>query len=198
LSQSAAILRVMDRAGQQLSPNEHDVILGSLLGDGSMRRKRNALLEINHCAAQKDYVDWKYDRLRRLVATPPKARATNGGRIAYRFVTLSLPCLTPYHTAFYATGRKVVPELELSPLALAVWFMDDGSRSRSSVYLNTQQFVRQDQERLIHALTALGVKSTLNRDKSYERIRIRTKSIGRFVSLIAPHMLPVMLYKLPH
>src|ERR1700686_623729 len=185
------MLNVMSALGVDLTADEHDVILGSLLGDGSMRRKRNALLEVNHSVAQRDYVDWKYHCLRRLVATPPKARANNGRRVAYRFVTLSLPCLTPYHTAFYVSGRKAVPEINLSPLALATWFMDDGSRSRRSAYLNTQQFALSDQERLILALAGVGVIATLNRDKSYQRIRIRANSIARFVSLIAPYVLPL-------
>jgi hypothetical protein len=42
--------------------------------------------------------------------------------------------------------------LELAPLTLAVWFMDDGSRSRNAVYLNTQQFAMTDQMRLLALL----------------------------------------------
>lgn len=180
-----------------LTAEEHAVVLGSLLGDGSMRCKRNALLEVNHSAAQREYVDWKYDRLRRLVSNPPQSRTTNGLRLAYRFVTLSLPSLTPYYRAFYGSGRKAVPQIALSPLSLAVWFMDDGSRSRSSAYLNTQQFGPCDQERLMGALASFGIDATLNRDKCYQRIRIRTASIVRFAALIAPHVLPSMQYNLP-
>jgi hypothetical protein len=180
-----------------LTAEEHAVVLGSLLGDGSMRCKRNALLEVNHSAAQREYVDWKYDRLRRLVSTPPQSRRTNGLRLAYRFVTLSLPSLTPYYRAFYSSGRKSIPEVALSRLSLAVWFMDDGSRSRRSAYLNTQQFGPRDQERLMGALASFGIDATLNRDKCYHRIRIRTASISRFAALIAPHLLPSMQYKLP-
>ena len=80
---------------------------------------------------------------RRRIATPEKRRAGNGGRVAYRFVTRSAPALTPYYRLFYAEGRKRVPKLELDSLALAVWLMDDGCRSRNAVYLNTQQFDEQ-------------------------------------------------------
>ena len=94
-----------------LSEVQHAIVIGTLLGDGSMRCKTNALLEINHSSDQKGYVDWKYSHLADLVSTPPKA-----------------------------DGRKQVPSLELPALALAVWFMYDGCRSRNAVYLNTQQF----------------------------------------------------------
>ncbi len=123
-----------------LSEVQRQIIVGSLLGDGAMRCKTNALLEINHSFHQRGYVDWKYRHLADLVRTPPKARRSNGTRIAYRFVTRSLSELTPYFRLFYGTGRKRIPELELSELTLAVWFMDDGCRSRNAVYLNTQQY----------------------------------------------------------
>ena len=126
-----------------LSEVQHAIVVGSLLGDGSMRCKTNALLEINHSARQRSYVDWKFSHLADLVTTPPKRRAGNGGRVAYRFVTRSAPALTPYYRLFYAEGRKRVPKLELDSLALAVWLMDDGCRSRNAVYLNTQQFDEQ-------------------------------------------------------
>ena len=62
-----------------LSEVQHSIILGSLLGDGAMRCKTNALLEINHSAAQDLYVDWKHQQLASLVATPPKRRKGNNG-----------------------------------------------------------------------------------------------------------------------
>jgi len=117
-----------------------------------MRCKTNALLEINHSFHQRSYVDWKYRHLADLVRTPPKARRSNGARTAYRFVTRSLPELTPYFQWFYGTGRKRIPELELPELTLAVWFMDDGCRSRNAVYLNTQQYDEVSQSTILRLL----------------------------------------------
>jgi hypothetical protein len=97
-----------------LTEVQHAIVIGTLLGDGAMRCKTNALLEVNHSIAQQAYVDWKYRHLAEFVATPPKVRRGNGDRTACRFVTRSLPALTPYHRLFYESGRKQVPELELS------------------------------------------------------------------------------------
>jgi recombination protein RecA len=181
-----------------LSEVQHQLVIGTLLGDGAMRCKTNALLEINHSAKQRSYVDWKYRRLADLVATPPKERRGNGRRIAYRFVTRSLPALTPYYRLFYANGRKAVPEVELAPLSLAVWFMDDGCRSRRAVYLNTQQFDRASQELLLRLLREQwSIDGALNRDKQYRRIRLTVGSSQRLAKLIEPFMLTELEYKLP-
>ena len=181
-----------------LTGRQQSIITGSLLGDGAMRCKRNALLEINHSIAQREYVEWKYRELAPLVTTPPKLRKNNGSRTAYRFTTRSVPDLTPFFERFYSSGRKRVPNFALTPLALAVWFMDDGCRTRSAVYLNTQQFELLDQFRLLDMLREqCGLVGTLNRDKSYHRIRIRTGSADRFRKIVEPELLPQFVYKLP-
>lgn len=181
-----------------LTEAQQSMIIGTLLGDGSMRKKTNAHLEINHAFSQKALVDWKYDALKHFVATPPTARRGNGQRIAYRFTTRSVPELTPFYDIFYPKGKKIIPkELTLTPLALTVWFMDDGSRSRTSVYLNSQQFTLENQYQLMNSLKQLQIQSTLNRDKKYFRIRIRVASIPLFRKLVAPYLLREFMYKLP-
>jgi LAGLIDADG DNA endonuclease family len=181
-----------------LSEVQHEIVIGTLLGDGSMRCKTNALLEINHSAGQSGYVDWKYRQLADLVSTPPRIRRGNGGRVACRFVTRSLPALTPYFRLFYGAGKKRAPEVELSPRSLAVWFMDDGCRSRSAVYLNTQQFDWQSQQRLLRGLRdQWGIEAALNRDKTYHRIRVSVDGTARLRELIEPFLLPEFEYKLP-
>ncbi|MEW6209739.1 MAG: LAGLIDADG endonuclease [Acidobacteriota bacterium] len=182
-----------------LTGTQCSIITGSLLGDGAMRCKVNALLEINHSLEQKFYVDWKHQQLANLVTTPPKARKGNGDRIAYRFTTRSLSELTPFYYRFYSDRRKVIPDdLTLDPLSLAVWFMDDGCKSHRALYLNTQQFDQESQMRLIESLRATwSVKATLNRDKRYQRIRIAVESVSIFKAIVAPHLLPQFQYKFP-
>jgi hypothetical protein len=188
----------VDNTVGSLSEEQVSLILGSLLGDGAMRCKANALIEFNHSAEQRTYVDWKFQQLQTLVSTPPKLRNGNGGRVAYRFTTRSLPELTPYYKAWYVQGRKVVPQLILTPLTMAVWFMDDGSKSYRAIYLNTQQFDLESQRRLLNLLQEQwGIRASLNRDKSYYRIRIAVDSVGRFKSIVEPHVLSELEYKFP-
>ena len=181
-----------------LTPFQKSLIVGTMLGDGAMRRKRGALLEVNHSIHQREYVDWKYRALENLVRTPPSPRRGNGCRLAYRFTTLSLAELAPIYDAFYRGRKKVVPALDLDQIALAVWFMDDGSRSRSSVYFNTQQFSNDDQHRLMRMLKdQWGINCTLNKDKVYSRIRVAVKSMHRLRAAIRSFVLPSLAYKLP-
>ena len=164
-----------------------------------MRKKKNALLEINHCYEQKVLVDWLFKVFRNFVKTNPRWRRGNGKREAYRFVTRSLPVFTPFYEQFFSKGKKIIPaSLKLNALALAVWFMDDGCKSRSSIYFNTQQFSKDEQLHLINLLRRqFGIESTLNKDKIYSRIRIRTRSVKRFINLIEPFVLNEFRYKFP-
>lgn len=184
-----------------LTQLQRSIIIGTILGDGYLRivsGKKNALLEINHAFSQKAYVDWKYAMLESLCKSGPKPRNGNGMRIAYRFTTRQHPEITTLHTAFYGEGKKSIPNtLTIDPLMLAVWFMDDGSRCRDSdVYLNTQQFSRIDQEKLRAMLETLDIESSLNKDKQYERIRIKKSSVPYLFEKISPYIIPSMSYKI--
>lgn len=182
-----------------LTEEQKSILIGCLLGDGTMRKKKNSHLEINHCYAQKALVDWIFSKFKSLVITEPKWRKGNGNREAYRFATRSLPIFTPFYDQFFPLGKKVIPkELRLDPLTLAVWFMDDGSKSRSSIYLNTQQFSKPEQAQLIDLLKRqFCIESTLNKDKIYFRIRIRTRSVKKFIQLVKPFVLKKFQYKFP-
>lgn len=184
-----------------LKSTQHAILVGSLLGDGTLRRqdnRLNALFEANHAYKHKAYVDWKWRHFQKYVLSPPKARLGRGTRIAYRFTTRSLPVFTAYHTQFYKKGKKQIPtDLQLDPLSLAVWFMDDGCKIRSAYYLNTQQFTLPEQKFLQDLLLkAFRLESALNRDKKYFRIRISTESSKMMQSIIEPYIVPCMKYKL--
>ena len=174
-----------------------------LLGDGTLRRqgkRLNALLEVNHAEEVRAYVDWKWKHFQEYVRTPPKSRLGNGQRVAYRFTTRSIPVFTEYYRWFYQNRKKRIPlDLDLNPLSLAVWFMDDGTKSRSAWYLNTQQFSLEEQLFLVDLLKeTFGIEATLNKDKTYQRIRIRTESVQRMERLIHSFILPCFRYKLVH
>jgi len=191
----------VDNPVGSLTQLQRSIIIGSLLGDGYLRivpRRKNAFLEINHSYSQKEYVDWTFEMLKSICRSGPKMRNGNGKRIAYRFTTRQMPDITKLFKLFYANGKKQIPNnLKLDPIMLAVWFMDDGSKcGTSSVYFNTQQFNTSDQEKCMQMLLALGIESGLNRDKEYWRVRIKASSMQRLFSLVSPHVIPSMTYKM--
>lgn len=184
-----------------LTSLERDIIIGSILGDGYIRiipGRSDAFLEINHSFKAKDYVDYKFKSLKRLCKSAPKKRIGNNERVAYRFYAKQDPEISKIYLDFYRNKKKIIPNnLELNSRILAIWYMDDGSRSRDSdIYLNCQQFSLKDQKKLVVALRRMGIKSRLNKDKKYYRIRILKESIGDFMKIISPYIVDSMRYKL--
>lgn len=180
-----------------LSKIQKQLILGCVLGDGYMRKKTNAHLQITHSIKQKEYVDWKYQILKNLVKGTPKVYKGNAGRVGYRFFTKNLPQITYFYNRFYQNGKKIVPkDIKISPLTLAVWYMDDGSKSRHAGYINCQQFDSVSQKNMLNALNNLNLKVSFNKDKIYTRIYISSLSMPLLVHLIKPFIVPSMRYKL--
>jgi len=180
-----------------LSKVQKQVILGSILGDGYMRKKTNAHLQITHSYKQKEYVDWKYKILRNLVLTKPSKYRGNANRVGYRFFTKSTPDLTEFYDIFYKNKEKVIPnDIILTPLTLAIWYMDDGNKSYKSCYLNTQKFSKESQENLMQSLKSIGINSNLNKDKKYFRIRITTEGTQILFGMIKKFIIPSMYYKI--
>ncbi len=191
----------MDNTVGSLTQKQKEVIIGSLLGDAYIRRiqgRKDAFLEINHSIKAKEYVDWKYKILEDICRSKPKERKNGKWKIAYRFFTRQHPELTELLTKFYQNRKKVIPrDLELTPLSLAVWFMDDGSRTKKGdVYLNSHQFSMKDQRYLLHLLRKMGLRARLNRDKGKYRIRFYKESIPKLFEIIKPYIIPSMKYKL--
>lgn len=184
-----------------LTEFEREIIVGSLLGDGYMRiipNRSDAFLEINHSFKAKNYVDFKYKSLQRLCESAPKGRTTNNNRVAYRFFTKQHKDLTVLYNQFYKNNKKIIPkDLMISPMILAIWYMDDGSKCRDSdIYLNTQQFSVDDQNILLYKLRSIGINARMNKDKKYFRIRILKQSVKKFMEIISPYIINTMRYKL--
>lgn len=191
-------LEIMENTVGSLTNEQKSIVSGTLLGDGTLRKRKNTLLEINHSAKQKDYVFWLYSRLSSFVLTPPKLRKSGINRFSFRFTTKSMFELNDFYYSFYMfRGMKIVPrKLTLDPLSIAIWFMDDGSKDRDSYYLNTQQFSIDDQEFLLSILKNFGLYGALNVDKQYFRIRLYKSSVQRFNNIINPYIIQSMRYKI--
>ena len=190
----------MDNTVGSLTQLQRSLIIGSVLGDGHIRiipGHKDAFLEIKHFLKAKDYVDWKYSVLKNICDSEPKEREINEGRMAYCFFTKQNKEITEIYNLFYQDGKKIIPkELEIDPIVLAVWLMDDGSKSNGNIYLNTQQFSMLDQKRLLHQLRQIGLNARLNRDKKYYRIRFLKESIPKLIEIVGPHIIPSMRYKI--
>ena len=117
------------------------------------------------------------------------------------FRTVSHPAFDILRKQFYVGSRKIVPSLlierELDERALAIWIMDDGAADGNQLRINTQCFTSSEVEVLAGVLRAnFGLKMRLNVDKNRFRLRCEASSMDRLKSIVAPHTIPEMLYKL--
>ena len=179
-----------------LSQRQQEIIIGSLFGDGHLAKTtRGYAFRVNHGLIQKEYVDWKYRELEQFTNSVPDVYKTN-----YYFRTVSHPYFDEMRMIFYKKDQKIVPDALLhllTPLSLAVWFMDDGTKEGRQVRLNTQSFTYRENEKLSQMLEAtLGICTTINRDKDLFRLRVRDRSMSLFRTLVAPYISPSMQYKL--
>lgn len=209
---------------QTLSLNElqKSVLIGTLLGDASMSSNSGRPIysvKFEQKSTQADYINHLYTIFAPFVRTPPKARVitnsfhkTPGASTWFR--TYSHISLKFYYSLFYlglsdkTKLKRVAKNIDkyLNPIALAYWFMDDGTHSKRhnkngkvtiDYVLNTQGFSYEDQLILIAALKKkLGITSRINKNKKYFRLVIQAESKALFVSLIKANIVPSFLYKL--
>ena len=193
----------------KLSEEQRAIIVGLMLGDGHLatqNKGRTYRLLVEHSLSQGEYVDWLYQRFDRMVLTGPhhKTQIVKGEEYSkYYFTTVSTPALRFYGKLFYPQGKKVVPDIIaklLTPLSLAIWFMDDGScksKFHRARIINTQGFALHDILKLQDALERkFGIKTTQRKQKEGMQLYIPSTEIERFFSLISPYILPSMEYKI--
>jgi recombination protein RecA len=120
--------RVLHAVQHRLSEFQWEVLLGALIGDGALFPNQNGLaarFRFGHGSKQTEYADWKGS----LFANVQPTRTTNAnGAVVYDLPPLAE--LAEVRDAVYIGGKKVISEdylKRLTPLSLAIWYMDDGS-----------------------------------------------------------------------
>ena len=132
----------------KLTERQTAIIVGTVLGDGFLQKtgSKNARLRLEHSDKQKDYLLWKGAQLSRLFQGKPtflsRTHPKSGETYSYaRWQSNASPEIGVWQRYFYPEGKKIIPAdigENLLPLALSVWYMDDGylSPDKSSfIYL---------------------------------------------------------------
>ena len=207
--------RVLATEPHLLSEQQFQVVLGSLMGDGNLssnRHDRNGVrFRLGHGAKQSEYLRWKtalMGNIRHAVRDNAKGAS---------FVDFTpLPELAELQRAVYlGDGKKFFSEeylKALTPLALAIWYMDDGSFTLRSKGLQERTAGGSGRiEICVEAMTE-GTRVRL-RDYLCDTygldVRLRhagsagkavlvfsTAATAKFQELVAPYMAPSMEYKL--
>jgi recombination protein RecA len=120
--------RVMEALPHRLSSFQWEALLGGLMGDGALSPTRSgfgARHRFGHGARQVEYGDWKAS----LFGNVGVSRSSNANGAVF-YDLQPLPELAELRAAVYVAGKKVFSHeflKRLTPLSLAIWYMDDGS-----------------------------------------------------------------------
>ncbi len=207
--------RVLLAEPRRLSGQQVQLILGALMGDGSLspnpRGRSGTRFRMGHGAAQADYLDWEVSLLGNIGCTQ-----TSNAKGAV-FADLSpLPELAELReTVYFGDGKKHLSGeylKALTPFALAVWYMDDGCFTLRSkgvqertqggtgrIEICVQAMSPGSRERLVDYLRdtrRLDVKLTERGARGMAVLQFSTEASAKFQRLIAPYVHPSMEYKL--
>ena len=183
-----------------LREDQLKLIVGSLLGDGSLRvaSDHNVAFRVGHGESQREYCQWKHEML------APFAHEIGPTGNGIGFDTIPVQQLAWLHDAAYLSDgtRTVSHELieELDERAIAAWYCDDGTysghyarRGHGKAVIYSKSLSEADKHRLAGRCEELGMGRPTVRDRellfSGERAR-------RFQERIAPYVHPSLDYKL--
>jgi len=188
---------------------QKSILVGLLLGDGhleSITHDRTYRLKVEHSLKQKEYVDWLYEQFKEFVRTLPREKIKRLGEkqhASYFFETRSLGIFRFYAQQFYRERKKVIPKLFgklIDPVALAIWFMDDGSfksRHHKTYIIHALGYAKSDLEIVQSILEKkFGIKVALHKQYDRWRIYVLSETAVEFRKLIEPYVIPSMKYKL--
>ena len=202
-----------------LTKLQKEILIGCILGDLHIEQSLNgqtARLVFEHSIKQKAYMQHLYFHFKDWVPGELSIKNRNrNGRISQTLVfkTRYDGVFRFYRKQFYnSQGVKIISRLIhrlLTPIALAYWYMDDGSiKSKQSkgVLLNTHSFSKNEIDLLCSILTdKFNLKckprqqkhEVNNQLKIYYQIYISGYSYDILRQLIFFQLLPEMHYKFP-
>jgi LAGLIDADG DNA endonuclease family len=92
------------------------------------------------------------------------------------FATMQLVCFNIVHSLFYQDNTKIVPYNIfnlLTPIGLAFWIMDDGSRQNDGLHLSVYSFDSESVDRLLKTLRdKFNLKCSIHKHDRGPRIYI--------------------------
>lgn len=189
-----------------LTDTEFQVLLGTVLGDTHLYRKYihgDCTGICNHCLEQEELIFTKYKYLKN-ISQEPKLVNKYDERLQipsyqqwYWYINAN-PALNEIYDMFYKNKVKYInKELfeQIEPLALAIWYMDDGSKEGNSGYLLcTNSFTNQDIDIIQRTLLfKFGINTSKQKSNM---IYIMSDSKDAFKKLIEPYIVDSMKYKL--
>lgn len=191
-----------------ITPIQEQVLLGMMLGDASYVSKNDysAAIQWAHTAADVDYLNWIARALGDIVTPAMTPVASGAGTAMLHCNTKHSAWIKEMFSDWFCDGRgKHIPKRVaklLTPLALAFWYMDDGSLAHSDVQEDracfaTCSFDERDHVVVEEIFARLGMSIVVYGGHLRRRVRLNANDAERFFLLVAPYIPPAMQRKLP-
>ena len=209
----------MDAIHVRLPNKEHQIILGSILGDMYCKKEfLNLNIEETHSIKQKDYLTWKYlnfkNHLDLKLYTFNNNICKAKGKIYSRQTEIRLRSkvsekLNIYHNFFYKNGKKAITQYvldQLNTLGLSVWYCDEGYYDPENhiVEIHTEGFSISENQILkkwFRNRWNLNINFKKDPSKSKVLLRFPVEETDKFLNIIKEIIFDMpqsMWYKLGH
>lgn len=196
------MLELTARKNQKLVITDRQlaILVGTLLGDGYIHPRGQ--IQIAQTSKQSPYLMWKYKEFKSLAYGMPTKVKRYDKRFGKNYSQIRFwlrQYFRSWRNTFYPNGKKIFPkefQKYISPLSLAVWYMDDGNYSEGrNVKIATDGFDLKSRKNLKNMLSRkFNLDCTLHKNG---KLRISNKSLKRFFDLITPFIHSSMRYKIP-
>jgi recombination protein RecA len=204
---------VLEALPHYLSEFQMTALRGTLMGDGALSPTKSghgARFRYCHCDAQSEYADWKAS----LFGNVGVSRFVREDKVVtYDFQ--AMPELAELRQSVYIDGKKFLSDdylKALTPLSLALWYMDDGNfdiRSKGlqkrtegltcRAVICVEDIEEGTRERLVSYLAdTWGIHATLKASgaTNVAILVFNNAETAKLQALIAPYVHPSMEYKL--
>jgi ubiquinol-cytochrome c reductase cytochrome b subunit len=199
----------------RIGPHNKDIysiIFGSLLGDGHAEKRAlgigtrisfyqeeshvEYILFLHSILSKAGYCNIKIPVINKRLGIKGKLRKV------VRFHTWTYTSFNWIHELWYIDNKKCVPlniSEYLTPLALAIWIMDDGCKVGKGLKLSTNSFTYEECLRLVDALyNNFNLKASIQSAGAENQyiIYIWNQSMKNLCEIVSPYIIPEMKYKI--
>jgi len=181
------------------SEDQHEILLGSMLGDGSLRFARNSLrgaMRLTHGYKQKDYCEWKAKALDCEVST---CASGNVGAESEHTEELAIYKAIKTKKALLDVPQQFIDKI--TPKSIAIWYMDDGTFSGSykrwgfgKCFISAKKLPIACMQAIADKIESLGLgKAYVRQGKGFLWSGLESE---KFQKAVAPYVHTSMRYKI--
>jgi recombination protein RecA len=198
---------------KDLTPLQEELIVGSLLGDGNIKKnsEQTAFFREEHGPKQAEYVSWLASELGDVVSNV----VTETKRSTAVLETRAMLRIGDLHGLFYPQRKKIIPEFlvdQITPRMIALWYCGDGSLQlgtsdwegktykrcpRAALYTNAFSADSASRNRINRIFARFDISPSWRKCGPAEVLSFKVKESKKLFELIAAYMPDSMAYKLP-